>query len=141
MFEVPAKDQTMISMLFPELQRLPTSEARRRAFAVAKREVGTRWGYWAAIAGIMAGSVCLQFSLPRLSIPGAWEGTMRWLVAVVTVMACGGLFLSFRKTIRHSLWRALADQGVPCCTSCGYDLTVNESGRCPECGEVISHAR
>ncbi len=25
------------------------------------------------------------------------------------------------------------------CTNCTYDLTGNESGRCPECGEALSH--
>jgi anaerobic ribonucleoside-triphosphate reductase len=24
-----------------------------------------------------------------------------------------------------------------CCRKCGYDLTENESGTCPECGEVV----
>ncbi|MCP4594424.1 MAG: hypothetical protein GY842_27145 [bacterium] len=27
----------------------------------------------------------------------------------------------------------------PCCSTCGYDLTGNESGRCSECGTEITH--
>jgi hypothetical protein len=29
---------------------------------------------------------------------------------------------------------------TPHCAGCGYDLTGNESGRCPECGKRIEHA-
>jgi predicted Zn-ribbon and HTH transcriptional regulator len=50
------------------------------------------------------------------------------------VMACWAILLAFRKTIRRILWRELKNHGIPCCTSCGYDLTGNVSGACPECG-------
>ncbi len=128
----------MFSRLFPELQRLPTKKARREAWSVAKATVGGSWRYWAAIAGVVAPSAWIQFSLRRL--PPDWRGTARWLVVAVTVMACWALLLAFRKTIRRSLWRVLADHGIPCCTSCGYDLRMLPVGPvdgvtvCPECG-------
>ncbi len=31
-------------------------------------------------------------------------------------------------------WRADRPYAAKCCQRCGYDLTGNESGRCPECG-------
>ncbi|MCP4246960.1 MAG: hypothetical protein GY778_07910 [bacterium] len=130
----------MIAKLFPELQRLETKATQRRAFAVAIGEVATRWRYWTAISVIVAGSVYLQFSMPRFGIPAAWKGPARWGIAAVTILACWGLLLSFRRTIRRSLWRTLMDQGIPCCTSCGYDLSGNTSGACPECGATIRSA-
>ena len=120
---------------FPELQRLPTDEARRRAMSIAKAKVSMQWRYWAAIAGIVAVSAVIQFSFRRLGIPPAWRGMVRWLVVAVTVTSCLGLYLSFKKTIQRTLWRILANEGIPRCTSCGYDLTGNTSGICPECGK------
>jgi Na+/melibiose symporter-like transporter len=126
-----------MSKLFPELERLPTKKARREAWSIAKRTVSTSWRYWAAIAGIVAPSAVLQFSLRRLGIPMAWRGPFRGLVVAITVILCWAILLAFRKTIRRTLWRLLLDHGIPCCTSCGYDLTGNESGICPECGEPV----
>ena len=87
----------MVSKLFPELQRLPSKEAQREAWSVAKQTVSTSWLYWAAIAGVVAPSVVIQFSLRRLGIPMVWRGTERWLVVAVTVMACGAIVLASRR--------------------------------------------
>lgn len=127
----------ILSKLFPELQRLPTRKARRRAMSVAMAAVSMRGLYWAAILGIVAVSVWVQFSLRRFGIPMAWRGWVGQGVVVVTVLSCWMLILSFKKTIRRRLWRVLADHGIPCCTVCGYNLTGNVSGVCPECGEPI----
>ncbi len=91
----------IVSKLFPELERLPTRKARRQAMYVAKTEVSMRWRFWAAILGIVALSVVLQFSLPRLGIPMTWRGPVRGLVVVVTVVSYSALVLSFniRKNI------------------------------------------
>ena len=47
------------------------------------------------------------------------------------------LFVSRRRGIRKSLWAYLNAHGKATCVSCGYDLTGNESGVCPECGTAI----
>ncbi len=130
----------MISKLFPELQRLPTKEARRKAWSVARETVGTSWRYWVVIVAVVVPSTVFQFSLRRLGIPMAWRGMVRWLVVAVTVMACWAILLAFKKTIQRILWRLLMDHGIPCCASCGYDLRmlpadpVDGVTVCPECG-------
>ena len=136
----PFARKQMISKLFPELQRLPSKEAQREAWSIAKQTVGTSWRYWAAIAGVVAPSVVIQFSLRRLGIPMVWRGTVRWLVVAVTVLACWTIVLAFKKTIQRILRRVLMDHGIPCCASCGYDLRllpadpVDRVTVCPECG-------
>ena len=130
----------MISKLFSELERLPTKKARQEAWSITKQTVGTSWRYWAAIAGVVAPSVVIQFSLRRLGIPMAWRGSVRWLVVAAMLMACWAIVLAFKRTIRRILWRVLMDHGLPCCASCGYDLRllpadpVNRMTVCPECG-------
>ena len=126
----------IFSKVFPELERLPTGEARRKAAGRAIRAVTSHWLYWVAVAGIAGAEVVIQFKLPRL-IPMAWRGTVRWLVVALTLFACWALILSFKKTIRRTLWGALVEHGIPCCGSCGYDLKGNLSGTCPECGTEV----
>lgn len=60
-------------------------------------------------------------SLPRKSAFG--------FVAVVFVL------------IAYSMYQAsrAAQPPAGCCGACGYDLTGNESGTCPECGAEVSH--
>ncbi len=106
--------------------------------SIARSNVSKEWLYVAATFGIVAVSVTVQLTLPRLGVPMDWRGPERWLVVAVTVVSCWMLFFSFKKTIRRTLWRVLADEGCPCCQSCGYDLTGNVSGVCSECGTKIS---
>jgi hypothetical protein len=52
-----------------------------------------------------------------------------------TVVAAIALFLFARRLITDKLRRARRKRGH--CVPCGYDLTGNESGACPECGEKV----
>ncbi len=124
----------IIAKLFPDLERFPTDQSRRKALSLALAEGRMHWRYWLAVAGIVAAEVWFWFSMRRLGIPGAWRGLVGWLAVAVTVLACWLVVLSFKKRIRRSLWRSLADHGIPCCTSCGYNLRGLADARCPECG-------
>lgn len=50
------------------------------------------------------------------------------------------LFLVIRHVIRK-LRRRRVDELVPHCLMCDYNLTGNESGKCPECGESVGDIR
>jgi predicted RNA-binding Zn-ribbon protein involved in translation (DUF1610 family) len=47
-------------------------------------------------------------------------------------------FFCVRPVYRLLRWRTIYDPENRYCGSCGYDLTGNVSGVCPECGEAIS---
>ncbi|MCP4593487.1 MAG: hypothetical protein GY842_22345 [bacterium] len=51
---------------------------------------------------------------------------------VAVVLAC----IPTRMVYTSLRWEVLENDGRYCVT-CGYDLTANESGTCPECGEAI----
>lgn len=57
-----------------------------------------------------------------------------WLM----VCAAGGLVLWARRLARGARRQRRAARGE--CVVCGYNLTGNVSGRCPECGHPIAHA-
>lgn len=53
-------------------------------------------------------------------------------LAAVAPGAVGGAWLASRAGVRRDARRAAG-----LCVACGYDLTGNVSGRCPECGATI----
>ena len=56
---------------------------------------------------------------------------LRWLGLLFVAATMVVYFVSFRR------WRA---DPTPRCTECGYNLTGNVSGRCPECGSPCAKA-
>lgn len=69
-------------------------------------------------------------------VAGGARGALRrlWLVVVIlcAVVACGE-YVAWRRGQREA-----ARMGRGQCTACGYDLTGNVSGVCPECGSAIA---
>jgi hypothetical protein len=55
-----------------------------------------------------------------------------WLVALTTA-----LLPIYWVVLYRGKWRREARLRAGCCISCGYDLTANTSGICPECGTPI----
>ena len=54
--------------------------------------------------------------------------TWLWFIGISAYPA----FVALRRIRQH--WRSRREE---CCRECGYDLTGNESGVCPECGKPI----
>lgn len=76
--------------------------------------------------------------------PAAWE--VLWTVVVpwwlVTVLlSVLSLYLLYRAVRRRRMWRAASRRAQNRCARCGYDLRGNTSGRCSECGEVVTAER
>ena len=59
----------------------------------------------------------------------------------IVLGTCGGAiglgFIIARDVYTSCRWR-LVEDGTPYCHNCDYNLTGNESGICPECGEPIT---
>ena len=121
----------MNSKLFPELQRFPVGRPRREAMRRAQQDLYTRWRRCVliAIGCIAGGGISAVLSLPYY--------TTAMLLAVFFFVLMLAYFWYFRDVIRRSLRRQLAEIVVQLCITCGYDLTGNESGVCPECGTKI----
>ena len=99
-------------------------------------------GGW--VTGFAARSVCARPLLESLIInPGLWLCPVVWLLADWTIPEGATVSLLFIVSawagvvvgLRVRLKRAAPRQGH--CATCGYDLTGNTSGRCPECGTPV----
>lgn len=65
----------------------------------------------------------------RGDLPSVWFFCPLWIPFVLMAIPTGYLFWRDRRRPSH------------CCQSCGYDLTANVSGTCPECGEQTGGSR
>jgi len=57
----------------------------------------------------------------------AWNFTMPLWLIVIAFCVLGAMMMA----------AATRRRPPGCCVQCGYDLTGNESGRCPECGRDV----
>jgi predicted MFS family arabinose efflux permease len=61
-----------------------------------------------------------------------------WALLVGAVIVIASVTLNVVLTLK---FRPPPDDGAPYCQECGYNLTGNESGICPECGEPVKDQR
>ncbi len=89
------------------------------------------WIWWAASAP------CLALGWILLQGPVKWHGRVD---AAIWITA-GGVLLAVALVQGMSRWftrvRAIERQAQNRCQGCGYDLTGNVSGVCPECGTAV----
>lgn len=111
---------------FPELYCFEKGQARREAWGQMMREMQTSPRFWVLVGTLFLPGLCISEGVRQ------WLGSL-WPVCVgVTAILAIGCISRIRKLQRQSLCRRLVDLGL--CSSCGYDLTGNTSGVCPECG-------
>ena len=55
-----------------------------------------------------------------------------YMAYVIATLSAPTWFM--RRAIRRQIRVQLTQRGIPICIPCGYDLTGNVSGVCPECG-------
>jgi hypothetical protein len=76
-----------------------------------------------------------------------WVGTIAFFLAGIILTWGDSRILRLSLSLFIGLGLACAvivaiptfrDNPVGCCQTCGYDLTGNTSGRCPECGKDIA---
>jgi hypothetical protein len=93
---------------------------------------------WASLAFLFAAIVLtIMTFLPFLIADGT--SNMPAIVGLATLTIVPPLFLA-RWVYRRMRWGKPKDDGGEC-LKCGYDLTGNVTGRCPECGYYTLDAR
>ncbi len=126
------KQNSLTTKLYPELNRFETDEDRDVALSRANSTVSGGLRYWLLLAGCM-GVMCTATSLVWISkMPTVCKCLIQGAGPVAATFFCAWVF---HKKAQGSLRRQLLERGIPICVKCGYYLTGNVSGRCPECGE------
>jgi hypothetical protein len=120
---------------WPELARLPR-EQQVQIWQQANADAGTAWLPWIFLLlfpGLVftitiAERQLLGSGLRDLGVPGPLIRAASFFGTIGVLLVPIGVLL--HRCIRRRVW-----QLVPhLCDGCGYDLTGNTSGRCPECG-------
>ena len=119
--------------LYPELRRFPSEFEAREAFFRSKPPI-TKNPFkqpkqWIALVGGVVVGWYLMF----------WHGMLGAVLAPMAIFGipCLPLIRNGRKERQRFLRQRLNDRGIPICMTCGYDLTGNVNGVCPECGTEI----
>ncbi len=118
---------------FPEIDRFPSE----RDATLALERAGI-YRFWAGtLAGLFFAPV-----LPMMIIEALWSAPSPMLAILLQVSGAGLGFLAVvvlcRRSIQRSLRQQLRARGEAVCLRCGYDLTGNVSGACPECGGAVA---
>ncbi len=118
--------------ILPELILLEPGPERQRMLQQALNGQRTRVAAFLFVVGA-AGLFVLWDKLVA-SVPSSWSLPLIYMLYLVGF----GIAIWFtRRDIRRRLRAQLAKKGIPVCIPCGYNLTDNESGVCPECGTKI----
>src|SRR5882724_3277195 len=89
------------------------------------------------IALYIAGISLLVFHYPGLPVVGSPpERFANLTVAVAVLLLAGGAWLGWLHQRRQELIQIRSCRGL--CVACGYDMTHNTSGVCPECGTPVN---
>jgi len=132
-------DKTFRVRMLPELLHFEAGRERFEAFSKARAKAGRPALSFLVLIGVIlivwAGRVSLFFfggSVGNIADPV-------FGVLIYGLLAGSPLLLIWlwNRRLRRSLRVQLRRKGVFLCIPCGYDLTGNVSGRCPECGAGI----
>lgn len=115
---------------FPELLRFQSPET-------ALKGIGRyhRLGITVIYLAVFGSFLCLYFYWLDDHVP---QGIRPGLFGLGSVLSGFIAYLLLCQRIRKGLRRDLRVEGVMLCIPCGYDLTGNQSGVCPECGKAVA---
>ena len=127
------------SRWFPDLGRADSASLRWEVWRAAYGPVAKSRSYFAiALLVQIAAQVLVGIPVARyLRAAGLSDGWVTWGVPVLlALIACLVILWLVRRRITRNIRVELTKRGYPTCTPCGYNLTGNTSGVCPECGRA-----
>ena len=130
----------MASKWFPDLQRVESGSAQDALWSAAYRPVLRSPAYWLiALVTHVAAQIVIGVPFARLARHwGFYSQPVGFMLpSVVAVLAVVLIVWLVRRRITRNLREELTKQGMPTCVKCGYNLTGNVSGTCPECGKKV----
>ncbi len=116
--------------ILPELLLLEPGPERQRMLGQAVNGPRTRVVAFLTVVG--ATGLFVLWDKLVASVPSSWSLHLPYTLFLI---GFGAAIWLTRRDIRRRLRAQLAKKGIPICIQCGYDLTGNESGTCPECGD------
>lgn len=124
--------RSLSETILPELLLFEPGPERRRMFQEAV--YGPRTLTTAFLCVIGATGLFIMWDKLVASVPSNWSLVM---IFMLNLIGFGFAMWYTRRDIRRRLRIQLVKKGIPICIPCGYNLTGNESGKCPECGTEI----
>ncbi len=136
-------EERLCLWVWPELRRLDSVSERKRALRhvelmfwgrglLTPSSVGLIGVGAFIVAGIILTLIVLRFASHRLLV----TASPFVLLGCAIMVGWLSFHLGYRGPGQRILRRYLRERGMPTCVKCGYDLTGNVSGRCPECGKA-----
>ena len=144
--ELIADYRRLTERLFPELYRLDDPLIVRQVMRSATGHSGRIGRTVVIIAGItlVLSSVVIPMLLRWTATiglsggGGAGEFFLRMAGGILSVLVAVHVSLRIHhRRLARSVRTELNARGLWTCLACGYDLTGNASGRCPECGDPV----
>jgi hypothetical protein len=127
----------LLKRMIPEIWRLPDARDRGQVRVQALRQlcltgpIGLGLGLLLVIPAVALGEAVIRLLGGRSFGPG-----IPHLIcfALLCALVQAALMFCLKGHARARIRQELRARGLPTCLQCGYDLTGNVSGACPECG-------
>ena len=121
---------------YPEFRNMLDEEMKALCLRTAKSKVLRRYseGVRVGCSALFVGSIIvIAEHLPMPDWAYGFSGVFAFGVGAV-------LFWSMKRRALRRQLRVAIEELTNCCVACGYDLTGNQSGTCPECGQPTPSA-
>ncbi|MHC5112072.1 MAG: hypothetical protein ACYTHJ_19590 [Planctomycetota bacterium] len=115
------------------------SSRNRNQYWFSPKKFGWGWGppvcwqgWVVMITYIVLVTVFPIYIFMKMPLPGLYFAVFMLVTTVAVILIC-----KWKGPPARWRWGDESPYPAGMCQICGYDLTGNESGQCPECGEAV----